>query len=175
MNRKVPQDALPPLYAAIGETVVNWSMIEAALGFWVAIIYQTAGGSRHEKVIPLLLGRKMTFLRRCFNTIAALQQFAPEGRTLLDRIENIKDTRNMLVHGVVSDYSPDNHEFLFIRVGLDKAQTMQVIKESYIPAAKILDDSGEAMAIATDSLDFTKRLLQALVPEYKGQQLFRSI
>ena len=81
----------------------------------------------------------------------------------------------MLVHGVVSDYSPDNHEFLFIRVGLDKAQTMQVIKESYIPAAKILNDSGEAMAIATDSLDFTERLLQALVPEYKGQQLFRSI
>jgi hypothetical protein len=48
-------------------------------------------------------------------------------------------------------------------------------KKLRTPAAKILKDSGEAMAIVTDSLDFTERLLQAIVPEYKGQQLFRSI
>ena len=76
MSRKVPHDALPPLYATIGETVVNWSIIEAALGFWIAIIYQIAGGNRYAKVIPLALGRRMTFLRLCFNRIAALQPFA---------------------------------------------------------------------------------------------------
>ena len=175
MSRKVPHDALPPLYAAIGETVVNWSMIEAALGFWVAIIYQAAGGNRHAKVIPRELSRRMTFLRLCFNKIAALQPFATEGRALLDRIGNIKDTRHMLVHGVVSDYSPDNHEFLFVRLDLDKAKTMQIIKELSIPATKMLNDSGEAMAIATNCLDFAERLLQTLVPEYKGQQLLRTL
>ncbi len=175
MSRKVPLDALPPLYAVIGETVANWSIIETALGSWVAIIYQAAGGNRHAKVIPLALGRRMTFLRLCFNKITALQPFATDGRALLDRIGNIKDTRHMLVHGVVSNYSPDNHEFLFVRLDLDKAETMQVIKELSISAAKMLNDSGEAMAIATDCLIFAERLLQALVPEYKGQQLLRSI
>jgi len=173
MCRKVPHDVLPPLYAAIGETVVNWSVIETALGYWVAIIYQAAGGDRHAKVIPLALGRRMTFLRLCFKKIAALHPFAADGRAFLDRIGSIKATRHMLVHGVVSDYSPDNHEFLFVRLDLDKAQTMQTVNELHIPFTKILDDSGEAMTLAADSLKFAKRLLKALVPEHEAHDLLR--
>ncbi len=175
MIRNVPQEVVPPLCAAIGELVVNWAMVESAMGFWIAVIYQMAGGKRLEHKIPQPLAQRMRFLRRCFNQISVLEPFADEGRTLLDRLGAIIEIRHMVVHGTVSHYAQDTHDLLFVRIDLDKTKTMQVINELQIPIAKILDDSGKVMVIAAESLQFAHRLLDALVPDHKAYDLMRRL
>lgn len=175
MPEKISPEVFPPLFSAIGETVFNWSLIEFALGSWIAIIYQVGGGRHHAKTIPFSLSPKLKFLRRCFNQIEALKPFAAEGKDILRRIKAIKDNREMMVHGRVTGYSPDDDSYLFVRLDLDKEQTMHVAKESRLGVVEILKDAREAHAIGIAGHNFTVRLLQALVPEDKGKELIRAV
>jgi len=117
----------------------------------------------------------MKFLRLCFKKISRLDPYASDGIALLNRIENIKDTRHMVVHGCVRSYDEKEHTFQFCRLDLDKTKTMQLVKNLDFPVRKILDDSGEAMRIGSSALNFAERLLEAFITEDKRQNLFPPI
>jgi hypothetical protein len=67
----IPPTALRALYQPVGQLVVTWGIIDVTTASIVAIIFSRAGGKHKEKEVPRQIGRKVTFLRRCFRQTAA--------------------------------------------------------------------------------------------------------
>ena len=162
---------------AVGEFITHWAMVERCIDFCIAIIYQKAGGKHLDNEIPQALWRRVKFLRRCFNQVSVLASFADEGRSLLDRITALTDTRNMLVHGCLSSYTSDSNgqEFLFVRIDLAPDKQMHVSTSLRITGREFVENNSEAFSLTTDLIDFTDRLLQAVVPKHEIHELFRSL
>ena len=174
----IPEDILVSLYSAIGELVFSWALVEANVNYWIAIVYQRAGGKHvgKNKEIPWGMARKIKFLRQCFNHISALEPFKEEAGALLTRAKSVVKTRDIVVHGIVAEYKSKALELLFVRVDLDSTRTMQRFTESWLHINKILDDSGEAIAIGREALKFTERLLEAFfLTDEESQRLFKTV
>jgi hypothetical protein len=173
----IPEEILVPLYSAIGELVFSWALVEANVNYWIAIAYQDAGG-KHLKGhahLPWGMKAKLRFLRLCFTCLPTLKPFASTAKPLLTRAKMIAKTRDLVVHGVASDYRTETLEIMFVSIDRDTAKTMQTSKESWVNIRKILDDSGEAIAVGREALRLSERLLETLVPDQEAKELFRSL
>jgi hypothetical protein len=112
----IPSSALPPLYVAVGELVVNWAIVESTIVKTIAAIYQRAGGKRAHPRIPVAFKRQRKFLRLCFRSIAGLAPFAEEGCAILDGAANLTFIRNAVVHGAVCGFEPNTGRYTFLRL-----------------------------------------------------------
>jgi len=104
-------DEFQSLCALIGFVVVNWALAEQSLDFTVETIYKECAGNTWEKKLPRSFQHKVEFLRKMFQTTAALQVYAEDGNKLLDRMVPLSKTRNDLVHGVVMSIEAVNGKF----------------------------------------------------------------
>jgi hypothetical protein len=173
----IPEEILMPLYAATGELVFSWAIVETALNYWLAVIYQRAGGKhlKKGKEIPFGLTKKLRFLNHCFNQIEALEPFLKEAKSILSRAKIISRTRDMVVHGTISAYNAGKMEFLYVRVDLNKEKTLHKFTELWLPITKVLDDSGESIEIGREALDLAGRLLEAFLTEDEHQLFFSNL
>ena len=173
MRNDFPAEIVEPLCGAIGHMVHSWSYVEACLDYNVAIIFQAAGGRHLDDQIPQALGRKIKFLRRCFRQIDALKPFAEEALPYLDKANHLSELRHIVVHGYASKYDEHNQSFRFVRLNLIDGRTMHKAVESWIPVRKLLDEAIDCQELHRKLISFTDRLLEALVPEYEGNELIR--
>jgi hypothetical protein len=170
----IPETVLEPLYAALGELIFSWALVEANVNYWMAVNYQRAGGKHLEKwkTMPPGMTRKLRFLRLCFKTIPALEPFRATGIDLISRIKMVVKVRDIVAHGVVAEYKLENHSFLFIRFDLNQEKTMQRFNESWLTIQQILDSSGKAIALGREGLNFTGDLLKAFITDEEMHELF---
>ena len=152
-------------------------MVERCIDYCIAIIYQRAGGKHIETEIPFALKRRVRFLRRCFQRLEPLAPFRPDAIKLLNRVESLTDTRHMLVHGCLSSILPqgEDHQFVFVKIDLTENKQLHVSNSLTTSGRQLRQDIGEAFALATDLTGFVERLLEAVVPEHKTNNLFRSV
>lgn len=100
MEKATADFPLETISTAVGSVIVSFVVIEEALTFWVDTIYRAAGGRHIEQQIPVSLGQKAKFIRRCLKSIDDLRIYAAEAETLLGRAQRIADVRNIVAHGV---------------------------------------------------------------------------
>ncbi len=157
----LPSDALPPLYTAVGELVVNWAITDSALNSIIAIIYQSAGGKHVDQKIPVAFKRRVRFLRLCFNSVDALEPYADEGRNILQKAANLTFIRNAVIHGAVSDYEPETEQYTFTKLDVVNNDT---IHQANTVSTTLSDLRGAALNsqnVTRAAIAFSNRLLDA--------------
>ena len=119
---KTAHDEFRALCTAVGFIVLNWGMAEQQLDILVNIAFRHCGGDalRPHKGIPRHYSEKVDFLKACFKKLPALEPFASEGRSLVERVSARASKRNDLVHGSLASVTPEkNGAFRFNKVGYE--------------------------------------------------------
>ena len=111
------------LCTAVGFIVLNWGMAEQQLDMLVNIAFRHCGGEalRPHKGIPRHYSDKVDFLKACFKKLPALEPFASEGRSLVERVSARASKRNDLVRGSLASFAPEKNggAFRFNKVGYE--------------------------------------------------------
>lgn len=161
MENPVPKEVVDPLCTAVGYVVINWAFVEGALDTCINTIYLYAGGRHVETELPGAISRKITFVRRCLKSIDALGPFKDEGIALLKRVNVVKDTRHMVVHGCVTKYEPKDHRFTFTKIEPINNRTDQELNRLTITAQKLMEDGSECLSLWKALIQFSHRLMDA--------------
>ena len=105
-------DEFRALCTAVGFIVLNWGMAEQQLDILVNISFRHCGGEalRPRKGIPRHYSEKVEFLKACFKKLPALEPFASEGRSLVERVSARAPKRNDLVHSSLASFTPRRME-----------------------------------------------------------------
>jgi hypothetical protein len=139
----IPEEIFEPLCSAVGNFALNFAFVDRALDYWIIVIYHDLGGKSVEKEIPRGFDRKLKFLRRCFKQIHALAPFATECLDCLEKAKALSNSRHYVVHGVLSDYIPEGHIFVFVNLNTNPSKTMHKLSKLSISAFKLLKQGNQ--------------------------------
>lgn len=141
-----PEDA-KLFYEMMGRAISLWGRFENALVDDVAAVCKAVPSIR-----PLVLkgapgfGGDIDRLVKCFETIVALQPYAPEARKLRDIALTVYAARNMLMHGSFLGFRPGNSAAAVFRKWQLKPQGLW--QESLVLSTEDI----RQIALDTDSL-----------------------
>lgn len=158
-----PGSDIETLFKAVGFVVVQWGFAEQSLDLLVANIFAVfrEHPSLNNQHRPTNLEPKIKFLRYCFATIPALEQFRAESEMLLPRFAAAGKTRNDLVHGAISKTTVEDGSFMFLKVDVKP-------KEHHSIRPVFLDDSDwpafrkELLGLGRDGQSLAKRVWDSL-------------
>lgn len=159
----IPVAALPPLYSAVGELVVNWAFAEQALVGIIAVIYQAAGGKHEDAVIPVAFGRRRKFLRRCFARIPALAPFAAEGQQILVEAKALEAIRNAIIHGALSGYDATTGGYTFTKLDTDDRERIHIANSLTTTPADLRGATIDCQQLARRAGALADRLMDQFV------------
>jgi len=106
--------------AALGFVEVNWALFEQNIDHWVSIIFGSLGGRAISWEIPRPFSAKAKFLRRSFNKIPLLHAYTNDATMILQRADALAQTRNDLMHGVVTHIRPIRGEYRLSKIDYEK-------------------------------------------------------
>src|SRR5262249_36447884 len=111
-------DDLDALAKAVGLLVLQWGQAEQSLDLIVAALWNWGDGKRHAKRIPIMLERKLVFVRSCLaiGAAAPLFPFKPALDNLLGGFEALSVARHDLIHGAIQLAKLDNGALVFARL-----------------------------------------------------------
>jgi hypothetical protein len=92
-----------------------------------------------------------------------LSPFAVDGVALIERANTLVNIRHTVIHGVLSDYAPGTHTVTLVK--LDAKGTLHRQERETLTFEEMLSAGDSCHQLGTDVIAFTKRLLQALMPE----------
>ncbi len=109
---------LETLYYQVGFIIVQWGHCEQSLELLANVIFQYYGGKTfaQSNKMPRQLAAKLKFVRKCAMAVPALEPFKNELVALADDFDQFTQTRHDIVHGALSDMSPIDGVFQFIRL-----------------------------------------------------------
>lgn len=112
------EDDTKALFSAVGFIVVQWGQAEQCLELISHTLFQEFGGKRlaSEHKLPKMLGRKVAFVRKCFNKIPAVAEFKTEALEMLDLFNELADDRHNVIHGAITSMSEVDGAFEFLRL-----------------------------------------------------------
>ena len=175
MPRNVPPEAIGPLSAAIGMFVYEWVLVETAINYWIAIIYQSAGGKHLDAVLRPGLAWKSRFLRRCFRRISALDEFASECTLYLDSAKQLAGVRGYVVHGYIASHEKNGNIVTFVRIDIGQDKTMQEVRKLRISIEDFLEKAVECELVAKQMLLLSLRLLERFAPEHEPHEILSDL
>lgn len=123
----IPVDALPPLYTAVGELVINWAILESSIVKIIATIYHGAGGKHVDAKIPVAFKRQVKFLRLCSKRVGSLAPYASEIQGLLAAAAKLVIIRTAVVHGALSAYDPARLRYSFTKLDVVDGDTIHEV------------------------------------------------
>jgi len=163
-NKLLLSEAYAPLSGALGHVVLGWSFIETSFSHWIATIYKPLRADKIEREIPIQFKRKTKFLKRCFNQVTPLNAFRDEALDLINVAHQLNDHRNFLLHGVLSTYDRQDHEFKFVRLNVPKHdRQMHYAETRTYTIEKILEIGGECHETSTKCIDLSERLINEII------------
>ena len=98
----------------LGVMVITWAWAENALALCIGIIDEKIGAVRGHKVLPLMLNKRVSYLRTALADIAMLEPLKDSGNLLAERFMDLAPRRNNLVHGSVWTMPHDAFETLHL-------------------------------------------------------------
>ena len=160
-----PHDVAMGVYTLVGQLSVRWSLLEFAMDVVVATLYHRVGGKNVSRKIPLDLGGKIAFIRRCLDQLPALSKYQCQGVPLLDAVSALRTVRHDIVHGYFSAYSDDRKAFTFVRLSLERGKTQHVVHEQIYTAEELLRVGHDVGEISSKFSKFAERLLMQFDPD----------
>ena len=89
-------------FAAIGRLTISWAYVETGISFLIEMIHHSLNGEeRVDRVKPISLTRRLTYLRKAFRTLPELASFQDGFGNLATTIEAESETRHDIIHGFV--------------------------------------------------------------------------
>lgn len=161
--RHVSPEEYQRLFAATGELIIHWGLVEESLNMIIALVYQLGGGKHIEPELQIMMSRRIRFLRACFNRIAALDPFKVKALSLLDRVGPIADLRETLCHSAITGVSDDGETYHFTSSRPMKSRTIHYLKKADIAHEKLTAAAYATLALGDEAAGFMQRLYQALV------------
>lgn len=145
------EEELNPLAFVIGGVVLRWGMAENAINSLVIAVFKYAGGRHIEDEMPRAFKRKVTFLRRCFRSIAILAPYKETALIALENAVQLSLRRNAIIHSYLSMYDPNTSKFKF--VGLDSKGEESVVSETFLTVLEVYALSQECRDLANTCAD----------------------
>lgn len=161
MRSPVPAEALPPLYSAVGQLVINWANIDLTISRIVALVYQAAGGKHQAHGIPKPLNRRTRFLRHCFAMVAPLKPFDADLITILDSVDQMAAIRNAVTHGALAGYTPTTGQYAFIGIDALGRQDVHQVAAFSLTVPALRASTVDVQRLVRTSLAFEERLRDA--------------
>lgn len=163
MEADLTDENLDIVYRACGAVVIRWGLVEAMLNHIVTIVYEMAGEEHREPKHPNEFGRKLRFLRLCLKRVAELKPFAAEVAPLLTRAKLLGKTRDIIIHGSLSDYEPATGTILFVLFAKPKEGQKPKVENHRLTIDAIGAMATDAVDLGSDLARFTQRLLDEFV------------
>ena len=120
MQESAPTSAattdLDTIAKAIGLVVLQWGQAEQSLDLLVALLWQSFGGKKHAKKIPIMLEPKIRLIRTCIIAEPQLIAHSAAADELLLRFETLSALRHDLIHGAVASIPPIDNAFVFAKL-----------------------------------------------------------
>lgn len=151
--------------SAIGFVEVNWAFIEQQITHWCQLQFVTfkwRGKDGKDRDCPKPYSRKVRFLRGGFAKIPAMSSYSQEGIALLDRADELSETRHDLTHAVITHMESKNGKYMMenLKVGRDGLQTIKSVVFDVRGFPKL----GEKLArLGSDAVHFSHRLQDAFL------------
>jgi hypothetical protein len=162
----IPTDDLAELNFAVGSLVVLWGYTEASLNASVVTVFRFAGGHHHASEIPVAMGRKLKFVRRCLRRIPALAPFTDEGINLMAQVGILAKKRNDIIHGFVTNQDRKTQTFTFTNLG-SAAEVALIRSQAKFTPNDIVDIGRVCIPLTLELAQFADRLAQTFVAGYK--------
>ena len=155
---------LEPLYPAVGEFIVNWSIFNSQIVKIVAAIYHAAGGKHHaDKKMPFEFGRRARFLRKCIKQIDALAPFAEDIEKILTEAKELQVLRDAIIHGAVSTYDSETERYSFVKLDIDQSDDMHVANSINTGLADIRGAVVDTQSAMTLAILLSKRIFDTFL------------
>jgi len=156
-------DHLDLIARAVGLVVLQWGQAEQSLELLVASLWQSFGGRRFARKIPVMLSPKLIFVRACATGSPELGSLAPKLVSLTDRFEQLSVLRHDLVHGAPASIPTVDGHFVFTRLavhdGFHHAREVRISVEAYPNLVRDLVNLGTAAhEAASDVFEISKHL-----------------
>jgi hypothetical protein len=104
----ISPDSQAKLYSAVGNVIVNWSLIEHTIDLFMRLVFHKLGGNALIKEIPkTIFKRKTDFLIKSFDTLPQLAEYKTNGLSSMLDIDKYIEDRHRIVHGVVIHFAED--------------------------------------------------------------------
>lgn len=93
-------------FATVGGVVVTWAYIEFYIDAWVQVLHRAGGAEMIQAGLPASLSREIDFLKREWKLADITPALRDEGFRLIGEIQQLKDFRHDLVHGIADLNDP---------------------------------------------------------------------
>jgi hypothetical protein len=125
-NERIPQQVLMDLYATAGEFVIQWGLFEAQIVTTINLVYFEFGGKELDPILPRGFGRRMKFLKICFNRIPALEAYKLEMREIRSGAKRLVIIRDFFAHGFFVGFDPKTEVYRIKSLDNNEDDTMHV-------------------------------------------------
>lgn len=146
------------LFLAIGFIVVQWGQAEQSLDLLVAALFQECGGKRlaRKSRMPVMLGPKLDFVRKCLTQLPKLTSFNEEGLALVVAFDRLSQKRHDLIHGAVTSLSPVDDAFSFVK--LDVKDNFHHAREVRLEASEFPVLTKDLVRLGADATAFARKV-----------------
>lgn len=93
-------ESVRELLSLVGSITILWAKMEGTIDACNLLVLEFGDGRSIESERPISLKRKLRFLRQCHKRLPVLSTLQNQADELIDRINNSKQRRHDLVHGV---------------------------------------------------------------------------
>lgn len=159
----VTPDSIKALYGPVGEVVLNWGLVEAAIVNLLAIVYQSAGGKHLGEKLPVAFKRRSKFLRLCSRTIAELKPFEADIVTTMDRATHLAQVRNTVIHGAISAFDRETTTYTLWMVDTNDAENIHYLKRVNVTPPALRQASVEMIRLTGDIHRLTEKLMDTFM------------
>lgn len=160
-DHKIPGDVA--FFAAIGRLSIAWAMLEFALDGAISIIHQRLEGHTVEREVPIHIGRKITYLKRCFKKLQPLMPHQQIILPLLQEIQKAVEFRKNIIHGcIMAQPLEGTNEVKMIRL-LHSPDGIHTEKPIMVTTTMIRTASDEAVELTIKAGQFTLALAKPLL------------
>jgi hypothetical protein len=113
--------------------------------------------------MPRQLARKIRFLRKCFTRLDGLSPFATEALAIVNRLDQLSDTRHFVVHGVLSGFDAEADEtFYFRKIDISDDKKQHILGEMRLPGQHIHWAAEELILMAHTGQELMLRIAQTV-------------
>lgn len=93
-------DIEPKFFEALGRFTAAWAYVEMGADSVGLLIFHNFGGKTLRPNIPYSLDQKIDYLKKSFNTLPALAEYAPQGKEIVKALSALRTDRHDFIHGL---------------------------------------------------------------------------
>ncbi len=168
MVREPTPGELASIQRGVGAITLRWGRLELTLNLMIALIYHQIGGREIEPELPLMFGRRLRFLRRCFAQIEPLTPYRKEAVELFDLLADLAVVRETISHGGFVGVGEGGALSLQLHYSVlrpTKCKTGHRFEEHTLTMGELFEFGDLADYIALQAVAFSERFAEAVVRE----------